>query len=340
MSIQSAVTYNKSKGYSKDTWKQVQSVVGVTADGIPGAVTAQAVINWQRSHGLTADGCVGPATLGAIQKSGATTSATSNAGASAGSTANTATSSDFNVDDAVKYNKERGYSRDLWKKIQAKVGTTADGSPGKLTATAIYNWQKANGLTADGQCGSKTLEKMGLKNDAGSGGSYVPTGDSMTTQKYGGMYLSKYHIGLGDRNNEMWRLHPTLQAKLNQLNTLIANEGLPFQMFEGMRSPQRQEQCKQNGASKLGAWAGRHNYGLAADYVMRVNGSWSWNTKGDAGKKWQRLGQLGQSVGLTWGGSWKSFCDLPHFELTSAPSTSDCRKIYSQSGIDGLWAKC
>ena len=76
----------------------------------------------------------------------------------------------FDVSAAVDYNKKRGYSKDLWKQIQTKVGTTPDGAPGKLTATAIYNWQVTNGLGADGCCGPKTLAAMNLSNSSSSGG--------------------------------------------------------------------------------------------------------------------------------------------------------------------------
>ncbi|QBF48082.1 cell wall lytic activity [Janibacter limosus] len=56
--------------------KQVQRVVGVSADGIFGSGTAAAVKRWQRSHGLTADGVVGPRTGSAMGITGSTRSTT------------------------------------------------------------------------------------------------------------------------------------------------------------------------------------------------------------------------------------------------------------------------
>ena len=56
--------------------KQVQRVVGVSADGIFGSGTASAVKRWQRSHGLTADGVVGPRTGSAMGITGSTRSTT------------------------------------------------------------------------------------------------------------------------------------------------------------------------------------------------------------------------------------------------------------------------
>lgn len=46
--------------------KQIQKVVGCYPDGVWGKVTTECVKAWQREHGLTADGIVGPRTLAAM----------------------------------------------------------------------------------------------------------------------------------------------------------------------------------------------------------------------------------------------------------------------------------
>jgi len=46
------------------------------------------------------------------------------------------------------------------KKLQAKLGTTADGSFGPNTEKLVKEWQVANGLTADGIVGDGTWSKM------------------------------------------------------------------------------------------------------------------------------------------------------------------------------------
>ncbi len=50
----------------------VQTVVGVTADGSFGPMTKAAVIAWQSAHGLTADGVVGPMTAAAMNGTSST----------------------------------------------------------------------------------------------------------------------------------------------------------------------------------------------------------------------------------------------------------------------------
>ena len=45
---------------------QIQSALGIPADGIAGPQTRRAIKQFQRAHGLTVDGIVGPATRAAL----------------------------------------------------------------------------------------------------------------------------------------------------------------------------------------------------------------------------------------------------------------------------------
>ena len=55
---------------------------------------------------------------------------------------------------------KRGSKGEEVKKMQAKLGLTADGDFGPGTEAALKKWQSANGLTADGVAGPKTLAKL------------------------------------------------------------------------------------------------------------------------------------------------------------------------------------
>ena len=57
---------------------------------------------------------------------------------------------------------KQGSTGEEVKKLQSKLGLTADGIFGAGTAEAVKKWQSANGLTADGIVGPATLEKMGI----------------------------------------------------------------------------------------------------------------------------------------------------------------------------------
>lgn len=55
-----------------------------------------------------------------------------------------------------------------------------------------------------------------------------------------------------------------------------------------------------------------HNYGLALDFVIQVNGKENWNVD----KNWMMVVNVFKSHGFTWGGDFKSLVDNPHFEMT------------------------
>lgn len=57
-----------------------------------------------------------------------------------------------------------------------------------------------------------------------------------------------------------------------------------------------------------------HNWRRAFDVVPMRAGKPVWGTRGHDRQLWLRVGELGQSVGLEWGGSWPRHPDFPHFQ--------------------------
>ena len=55
-----------------------------------------------------------------------------------------------------------------------------------------------------------------------------------------------------------------------------------------------------------------HNFGLAFDVAVVVNGQPTWP---DDEALWSKVGDLGKRLGLEWGGDFASFKDLPHFQF-------------------------
>jgi peptidoglycan L-alanyl-D-glutamate endopeptidase CwlK len=55
-----------------------------------------------------------------------------------------------------------------------------------------------------------------------------------------------------------------------------------------------------------------HNYGLAFDFVLIIDGKEVW----DVNETWLKVVDMMEVAGWTWGGSWTSFKDYPHFEKT------------------------
>ena len=64
-----------------------------------------------------------------------------------------------------------------------------------------------------------------------------------------------------------------------------------------------------------------HNWGLAFDCAPVENGKINW----DDINTFNKMGALGQQVGLEWGGNWTSYditlVDPPHFQYTFGLST-------------------
>ena len=119
------------------------------------------------------------------------------------------------------------------------------------------------------------------------------------------------------RDQELTHLHPFFREKVEALLDKLSLGGLPFRVFEGFRSPQRQHYLFEQGRTRPGTivtkarpWTSYHQYGLAADFVLHVDGRWSWDTSGDNSQMWTRLHELARENQLT-PLSW----ELPHLQL-------------------------
>ena len=71
-----------------------------------------------------------------------------------------------------------------------------------------------------------------------------------------------------------------------------------------------------NKVTRAGPGRSFHNYRVALDVVPVVNGKAVWNDN----KLWSRIGDIGESAGLEWGGAWSGFVDKPHFQNTGGRS--------------------
>jgi peptidoglycan L-alanyl-D-glutamate endopeptidase CwlK len=94
--------------------------------------------------------------------------------------------------------------------------------------------------------------------------------------------------------------------------------GYDLVLLEGYRSPERQERLAAMGGhvTKAGAFRSYHQYGLAADCAFLRQGKVVISERDPwAMRGYELYGQVAQSVGLTWGGSWRSIKDYGHTEL-------------------------
>lgn len=149
------------KGDKGDEVKRIQnrlislgySLPKYGADGSFGAETESAVKQFQRDHGLTDDGLVGPKTKTAMDN--ATTRTSTTFPLASGHWYGTPSSN--NKNHSGYYNTA---DRPAIKMIQNKVGVKADGYFGPTTESAVKSFQEANGLAKDGCVGINTWTKM------------------------------------------------------------------------------------------------------------------------------------------------------------------------------------
>jgi peptidoglycan L-alanyl-D-glutamate endopeptidase CwlK len=128
---------------------------------------------------------------------------------------------------------------------------------------------------------------------------------------------------------------------------LAAHAGLGLLVTQGLRTWAEQDALYAKGrtAPPIGkqfvvtnARGGRswHNFGLAFDIVVLDSvGKSDWDVSHPG---WSMAAELGKSVGLEWGGDWKGFKDMPHFQYTGGLTLAECREL-GRGGLTPLWVR-
>jgi len=95
---------------------------------------------------------------------------------------------------------------------------------------------------------------------------------------------------------------------------LIIVYNLPFRLFETRRTPERQKELYDQGVSMT--LNSKHITGDAWDVALWKKGGWSWEDE------WwfEILGTLTKNLiaDVSWGGNWKNFRDLGHYQREGA----------------------
>lgn len=130
------------------------------------------------------------------------------------------------------------------------------------------------------------------------------------------------------------QLHPELQKKITLLKKLCADEGITIGISECLRTVAEQDALYAKGRSEAGSvvtnckgstYSSMHQWGMAFDFYLIMDVDGDGETKDDAfnnaSKLFDKVGKLGESIGLEWGGYWKSK-DKPHFQLPDWGSTA------------------
>ena len=115
-------------------------------------------------------------------------------------------------------------------------------------------------------------------------------------------------------------LHPRLREKAKELKRLCEENGLKIGIGECLRTKEEQDALYAKGRTAPGSivtnakgstYSSMHQWGVAFDFY-RNDGKGAYNQSGGF---FEKVGKIGQSVGLMWGGAWTGFVDLPHLQL-------------------------
>lgn len=133
-------------------------------------------------------------------------------------------------------------------------------------------------------------------------------------------------------------LLPVVKVAAETLIDRCYARGVPIVITQGLRTIAEQDALYAQGRTKPGAIVTNarggtsfHNFGVAIDFALLMpdGRSVSWDTKrnGDLDllPDWDEVVTEAKRIGFAWGGDWRSFVDMPHFEMTFGLSTAQYR---------------
>jgi peptidoglycan L-alanyl-D-glutamate endopeptidase CwlK len=113
------------------------------------------------------------------------------------------------------------------------------------------------------------------------------------------------------------QLHPILKEIATIFFDRLSENNLDFLITDAYRSIDEQNQLYSKGRTSKGKIVTQvkggysyHNYGLAFDIVPILDGKLNYEDR----TSYNLAAQIAEPLGLEWGGNWKKFADIPHFQ--------------------------
>ena len=130
------------------------------------------------------------------------------------------------------------------------------------------------------------------------------------------IHLNHYQ-DLNQADRKWHKMNPRFKQRLLMVFKIMQEQhGYELVLLEGYRSPERQNSLAVNSnITRAKGFQSYHQFGLAADIAFKRHGKVviserdAWAMRG-----YQLYGQIAESVGLTWGGRWKTIQDYGHTE--------------------------
>ena len=125
-------------------------------------------------------------------------------------------------------------------------------------------------------------------------------------------------------------LHPKVADVCRKFMAACEAQDIDIIITSTYRDAESQNALYAQGRTKPGsvvtnAKAGQswHNWRCAFDVVPLRNGKPVWGTMGKDLELWNKVGAIGESVGLEWAGRWKRMREFPHFQFTGGLTLAD-----------------
>jgi hypothetical protein len=150
--------------------------------------------------------------------------------------------------------------------------------------------------------------------------------------------FNNLHIIINKKDNNISiinELHPAIKDEVKMLLDVVNSKLTVSKMviIEGLRTFNRQMVLYKKKDKITNAKAGYsyHNYGLAFDFCLSINGNFVWDEYADYDNDgipdWSIVVDVFKKAGYTWGGNFKNIHDASHFEKTFGYS---CKELYKK----------
>ncbi len=146
-----------------------------------------------------------------------------------------------------------------------------------------------------------------------------------------------HHTDFASADRKWNKINPRYKQRLLMVFKIMREQhGYDMVLLEGYRSPDRQNSLALNiNTTRARGYQSYHQFGLAADAAFKRNGKVVISERDPwAMRGYQLYGQVAESVGLTWGGRWKSIQDYGHTEYRM-PGLKKTREMAEQLTSEG-----
>jgi peptidoglycan L-alanyl-D-glutamate endopeptidase CwlK len=126
-------------------------------------------------------------------------------------------------------------------------------------------------------------------------------------------------------------LIPAAQIKAREFMNAVQGQPLTYRIISGTRTYAEQDALYAKRPKVTNARGGQsnHNFGIAWDVGIFDNGKYYEGKTKKEDKAYADLGTFIKAnvAGLEWGGDWKSFVDMPHYQLATGKSVAQVRSL-------------